>query len=223
MSSDRNRYPEEGQETPRGPRGEESQVDRPARPDDAAKLKTLSIQRDELEFVQTRLNSCLQFVSNSLTTGSEEEILAMEKPVVQQVKDMCVEFDTSKLTPYRSVQIWHSQPIANSSQYASMQFGQVCSGVGKGLEVATVGEQNTVTVYAIDIEGIVSVLNSSHSFSVNWYRAVVRIKCEVKPSKSSEYQIDYLPTRRGRHQLDIKICDQHGRGNPFTVVVLRKC
>ena len=46
------------------------------------KLKTLSIQRDELELVQTRLNSCLQFVNDSLKTGSEGEILAMEKPVV---------------------------------------------------------------------------------------------------------------------------------------------
>ena len=45
------------------------------------KLKTLSIQRGELEFIQTRLNSCLEFVSNSLKTGSEGEILAMEVPL----------------------------------------------------------------------------------------------------------------------------------------------
>ena len=63
------------------------------------KLKTLSIQRDELELVQTRLNSCLQFVNDSLKTGSEGEILAMEKPVVQQVKEMCAEYDPNKLQP----------------------------------------------------------------------------------------------------------------------------
>ena len=57
------------------------------------KLKTFSIQRYELELIQTRLNSCLTFVSNSLKTGSEGEILAMENPVVQQVKEMCAKFN----------------------------------------------------------------------------------------------------------------------------------
>ena len=53
-------------------------------------------------------------------------------------------------------------------------------------------------------------------------RSGERMKCEVKPSKCSEYQVDYRPTRRGRHQLHIKVCDQHIRGSPFTVVALIK-
>ena len=192
------------------------------------KLKTLSIQRDELELVQTRLNSCLQFVSDSLKTGSEGEILAMEKPVVQQVKEMCAEFDTSKLAPQEQADM----ALAAISELlpACQQFGQVRSGVCpekcyatvKGLEVVTVGEQSTATVHAIDTRGskwakplpLISceLVPSSGE----------RMKCEVKPSKSSEYQVDYRPTRRGRHQLHIKVCDQHIRGSPFTVVALRK-
>ena len=192
------------------------------------KLKTLSIQRDELEFFQTRLNSCLQFVSDSLKTGSEGEILAMEKPVVQQVKEMCAEFDINKLQPQEQADM----ALAVSSELlpACQQFGQVRSGVcpekwyatGKGLEVATVGEQSTVTVHSIDAQGS-KCANLLPFISCELVPSSgERMKCEVKPSKSSEYQVDYRPTCTGRHQLHIKVSDQHVRDSPFAVVTLRK-
>ena len=192
------------------------------------KLKTLSIQRDELEFVQTRLNSCLQFVSDSLKTGSKGEILAMEKPVVQQVKEMCAGFDNSKLAPQEQADM----ALTTSSELlpACQQFGQVRSGVcpekcyatGKGLEVATVGEQSTVSVHTINIEGSRCAKPLPLISCELVPSSGERMKCEVKPSKSSKYQVDYRPTRRGRHQLHIKVCDQHIRSSPFTVVALRK-
>ena len=193
------------------------------------KLKTLSIQRDELEFVQTRLNSCLQFVSDSLKTGSEGEILAMEKPVVQQVKEMCAEFDPSKLAPQEQADM----ALAASSELlpACQQFGQVyshpvcpekCYATVKGLEVATVGVQSTATLHAIDAQGSKCAKPLPLISCELVPSSGERMKCEVKPSKSSEYQVDYRPTRRGRHQLHIKVCDQHIRGSPFTVVALRK-
>ena len=192
------------------------------------KLKTLSIQRDEFELVQTRLNSCLQFVSDSLKTGSEGEILAMEKLVVQQVKETCAEFDTSKLAPQEQADM----ALTASSELlpACQQFGQVRSGVcpekcyatGKGLEVATVGEQNTVSVHAINVVGSKCAKPLPLISCELVPSSGERMKCKVKPSKSSEYQVDYRPTRRGRYQLHIKVCDQHIRGSPFTVVALRK-
>ena len=89
------------------------------------KLKTLSIQRDELELVQTRLNSCLQFVSDSLKTGSDGEILVMEKPVVQQVKEMCAEFDPRKLPPCEQADM--ALTASSELLLACQQFGQVFS------------------------------------------------------------------------------------------------
>ena len=192
------------------------------------KLKTLSIQRDELELVQTRLNSCLEFVSDSLKTGSEGEILAMEKPVVQQVKEMCAEFDPRKLPPCEQADM----ALTASSELlpACQQFGQVCSGVcpekcyatGMGLEVATVGAQSTVTVHTIDAHGSKCAKPLPLISCELVPSSGERMKCEVKPSKCSEYQVDYRPTRRGRHQLHIKMCDQHIRGSPFAVVAQGK-
>ena len=191
------------------------------------KLKTLSIQRDELELVQTRLNSCLQFVSDSLKTGSEGEILAMEKPVVQQVKEMCAEFDPRKLPPCEQADM----ALTASSELlpACQQFGQVsrvcpekCYATGKGLELATVGEQSTVTVHAIDAQGSKCAKPLPLISCELVPSSGEKMKCEVKPSTCSEYQVDYRPTRRGRHQLHIKVCDQHIRGSPFAVLALRK-
>ena len=194
------------------------------------KLKTLSIQRDELELVQTRLNSCLQFVSDSLKTGSEGEILAMEKPVMQQVKEMCAEFDSNELKPQEQADM--AVAASNELLPACQQFGQVyrhpicsekCYATGKGLEVATVREQSTVSVHAIDIEGSKFAAKSLPLISCELVPSSgERMKCEVKPSKSSEYEVDYRPIHRGRHQLHIKVCDQHIRGSPFTVVAVRK-
>ena len=194
------------------------------------KLKTLSIQRDELELVQTRLNSCLQFVNDSLKTGSEGEILVMEKPVVQQVKEMCAEYDPNKLQPCEQADM----ALSTSSELlpACQQFGQVynavrvcpekCYATDKGLEVATAGEQSTVTVHTIDAHGSKCAKPLPLISCDLVPRSGERMKCEVKPSKSSEYQVDYRPTRRGRHQLHIKVCDQHIRGSPFAVVALAK-
>ena len=193
------------------------------------KLKTLSIQRDELELVQTRLNSCLQFVNDSLKTGSEGEILVMEKPVVQQVKELCAEYDLNKLQPCEQADM----ALSASSELlpACQQFGHVyshpvcpekCYATGEGLEVATVGEQSTANVYPIDTKGSKCAKPLPLISCELVPSSVERMKCEVKPSKSSEYQVDYRPTRRGRHQLHIKVCDQHIRGSPFTVVALGK-
>ena len=193
------------------------------------KLKSLSIQRDELELVQTRLNSCLQFVSDSLKTGSEGEILAMEKPVVLQVKEMCAEYDPSKLQPCEQADMALS--VSSELLPACQQFGQVyshpvcpekCYATGKGLEIATVGEQSTVTVHAIDAQGSKFAKPLPLISCELVPSSGERMKCEVKPSKCSEYQVDYRPTRRGRHQLHIKVCDQHIRGSPFAVVALGK-
>ena len=192
------------------------------------KLEPLSIHRDELELVQTRLSSCLKFVTDSLKTSSEGEILAMERTLVQEVKEMCAEFYTLKLTPQEQVDM----ALAASSELlpACQQFGQVHSGVcpekshatGKGLEVATVGEQSTVTVHVNNARGS-KCAKPLHLISCELVPSSgERMKCKVKLSKCSEYQVDYRPTRRGRHQLHIKVSDQHIRGSPFTVVALRK-
>ena len=78
------------------------------------KLKTLAAQRDQIELVQTQLSSCLEFVKESLRTGSEGEILAMKKPVVKQVEEITAEFKAEVLVPQERANV-KLQPALQSS------------------------------------------------------------------------------------------------------------
>ncbi len=52
------------------------------------KLKYIASQRDQMETIQTQLNSCLHFVTDNLKTGSQGEVLKMKTTVVKQVKEL---------------------------------------------------------------------------------------------------------------------------------------
>ena len=189
------------------------------------KMKSLAAQRDEFELVQTRLSSCLHFVSESLRTGSQAEILAAKKPVVQQIEEMTAEFKPELLVPAEQADLKFT---ANAELTpACSQFGKIyvsvvspekCHATGKGLEVAAVGEQATATVHAVDAEGqecedaLVDIACELVSC-----RDATSVKCSVKKREGNRYEVYYQPTGRGRHQLHIKVESQHIRGSPFAV------
>ena len=189
------------------------------------KMKNLAAQKDEFELVQTRLSSCLDFVSESLRTGSQAEILAAKKPVVQQIEEMTAEFKPELLVPAEQADLKFTATAELT--LACSHFGKVyahpvspdkCHATGKGLEVATVGEQATATVHAVNAEGqeceepLVDIACELVSC-----RDATSVKCSVKKREGNQYEVCYQPTGKGRHQLHIKVESQHIRGSPFAV------
>ena len=61
--------------------------------------KTLTAQRDHYQLTQIHLASCLEFVEESLRTGSPQEVLSMKKPVVERVQQMAKEFQPNHFQP----------------------------------------------------------------------------------------------------------------------------
>ena len=186
------------------------------------KLKTLAAQRDQIEVVQTQLSSCLDFVKESLRTGREGEILAVK---------ITAEFKAEDLVPQERADIRFSASTPELTQ-TCQQFGKVyshpvsperCYAIGKGLEVATVGEQATTTLHAIDADG------------KEYEQPVVNISCELVQDaggptvkvavqkKKNKYTISYQPTHRGRYQLHVKVEGVPIRGSPFAVIVVKNC
>ena len=85
----------------------------------------------------------------------------MKRPVVKQVEEIITEFKPDVLAPQEQTDIMFSASTPELSQ-TSQQFGQVyshpvsperCYTTGKGLEVATVGEQGAATLHAMDADG----------------------------------------------------------------------
>ena len=191
------------------------------------KLKTLAAQRDQIELVQTQLSSCLDFVKESLRTGSEGEILAMKKPVVKQVEEITAEFKVEVLVPQEQADIRFSASTPELTQ-SCQQFGKVyscpalperCYVTGKGLEVATVGEQATAILYAIEADGKECeqpLVNTSCELVSDTGGSTV--KAAVQKKEKNKYTISYQPTHRGRHQLHIKVEGVSIRGSPFAVI-----
>ena len=194
------------------------------------KLKTLAAQRDQIELVQTQLNSCLEFVKESLRTGSEGEILAMKKPVVKQVEEITAEFKAEVLVPQERADIKFSASTPELTQ-TCQQFGKVyscpvsperCYATGKGLEVATVGEQATAILHAIDVDGKECeqpLINTSCELVSDTGGPTV--KAAVQKKEKNKYTISYQPTHRGRHQLHIKVEGVPIRGSPFAVIAVK--
>ena len=195
------------------------------------KLKTLAAQRDQVELVQTQLRSCLDFVKESLRTGSEGEILAMKKPVVKQVEEITAEFKAEVLVPQERADIRFSAPSTPELTQTCQQFGKVyshpvspekCYATGKGLEVATVGEQATAILYAIDGDG-----KKCEQPLVNTSCELVSdaggptVKGAVQKKEKNKYTISYQLTHRGRHQLHVKVEGVPIRGSPFAVTAVK--
>ena len=192
------------------------------------KLKTLAIQRNELELTQTRLIGCLEFISDSLKVDRKGEILAMKNPVVQQVRVLRTNYDPNENFPREQADM--ALAISSELLPACQQFGQIyisqvcpekCYATGKGLEVATVREQSTVTVHTVNTQGSkctkplpLTILSCEVVSCSN----AERMKWNAKTFRGSGYEIVYQPTHRGRLQLHIRVSDQHISGSPFTVV-----
>ena len=94
-----------------------------------------------------------------------------------------------------------------------------CFATGRGLEMAMVGERANAVLHTVDLSGkgyvlqmetVVCELVSESSGE--------KIDCIVK-AMENQYEVIYQATRRGRHQLHIKVEGEHIKGSPFTITV----
>ncbi len=95
-----------------------------------------------------------------------------------------------------------------------------CLVTGKGLEVAVVGEKSSAILQAVNYNGALreeSIQSLQCELVSEITRATVRGSLERRGQ--SQYEISYQPTINGRHQLHIKVEDQHIKGSPFPVAV----
>ena len=112
------------------------------------------------------------------------------------------------------------------------QFGKVClqqvspekcRAAGKGLEVAKLGERATALLHVVDTHGKAYMYTDpveSLICELVLESTGEKIYCSVmKRGASGFYEIGYQATRRGRHQLHIKVEEKHIKGSPFPVVV----
>ena len=191
------------------------------------KLKELAVQRDQLETTLAQLSSCLGFVRESLKTGSQEEVLSVKSSVVKQVKELTTTFPPDILKPSTEADVIFS--ALSDVATACRNYGQVsirdvlpdpskCHATGKGIEAAVVGEMSTAVLQAVNFKGqpCEEPIQSSECELVSELSGT-RTRGSVERKGQSQYEINYQPTIKGRHQLHIKVEGQHIRGSPFSM------
>ena len=190
------------------------------------KLKGLAVQRDQLETTLAQLSRCLGFMRESLKTGSQEEVLLMKSSVVKQVKELTTTFPPDMLKPSTEADAIFSA-LADVAT-ACRNYGQVsapglpdpskCHATGKGIEAAVVGEMSTAVLQAVNFKGqpCEEPIQSSECELVSELSGT-RTRGSVERKGQSQYEINYQPTIKGRHQLLVKVEGQHIRGSPFTI------
>ena len=191
------------------------------------KLKELAVQRDQLETTLAQLSSCQGFMRESLKTGSQEEALLMKSSVVKQVKELTTTFLPGMLKPSTEADAIFSA-LADVAT-ACRNYGQVltrdvlpdpskCRATGKGIEAAVVGEMSTAVLQAVNFKGqpCEEPMQSSECELVSELSGT-RTRGSIERKGQSQYEINYQPTIKGRHQLHVKVEGQHIRGSPFTI------
>ena len=192
------------------------------------KLKSLAAQRDQIETTLAQLCSCLHFMRESLKPGNEEDVLMMKSNTVNQVEELTTPFQPDMLEPNTKADVIFS---ALADLTASCEnYGQVfspglpdpskCHITGADIKVSLVGEMSTAILHVIGFEGepckvSIKVLECELVSEITGTRA----SCCVERRGQSQYEMNYQPTVKGRHQLHIKVKGQHIRGSPFSVAV----
>ena len=191
------------------------------------KLKELAVQKDQLETTLAQLNSCLGFMRESLKTGSQEEVLSMKSSVVKQVKELTTTFPPDMLKPSTEADMIFSA-LADVAT-ACRNYGQVsardvlpdpskCHTTGKSIEAAVVGEMSPAVLQAVNFKGqpCEEPIQSSECELVSELSGT-RTQGSIERKGQSQYEINYQPTIKGRHQLHVEVEGQHIRGSPFTI------
>ena len=126
-----------------------------------SKLKSLAVQRDQVEALLFRLGSCIGGLKERLETGSQEEVLMTNPAVFKQVKELATTISRDLLEPSKKADMVFS---ASADFVAACQnYGHVaspespdplrCFATGKGTEAAVVGETATALFHAIGFKG----------------------------------------------------------------------
>jgi len=192
------------------------------------KLKRLGAQWEQIETTQAQLSSCLDFIKEGLRSGSQREALLMKDTMVKQVKELTTTFQQDILKPTVQSDLQFLAPGDTAS--LCQNYGQIfcsslpdpskCHATGKGVEVAFVGGKCTATLQAVNFKGE-PCEEDIRSLTCELMSELIgtRTDCSVKRTGQSQYKISYQPSVKGKHQLHIKVEDQHIRGSPFSVAV----
>ena len=186
------------------------------------KMKRLVTQREELELRQAQVQNCIDYVEGSLKTGSQEEILALKASTLKQLQVLTTDLKADTVEPQESAIL---RLVMDDLEHTCKGLGVVeesdeCQVTGEGLEFAVEGEKANKTFKIVNNKGKATTIPRNVTAELVNVSDQSSVKCNVSGAKESTCSIDYVPQKRGEHQLHVKIAGKHVHNSPFTVTVM---
>ena len=193
------------------------------------KLENIDNQKSTIETMQAQRSSCLHFITESIRTGSQGEVMKSKKQLVKQVKDLTERFDPDTLILREQANV-NYRPPSLFTQLASGEMGDVyeqhispdhCFAEREGTMVARVGKKATATLQVCDDRNEPCSIPSQLECQLVTSSTGKTTECSLTQQDRGPYEIAYQPTTRGPHELQIKVNGRSIRGSPFAVTVKR--
>ena len=194
------------------------------------KLKTLDIQRDQIETTLAQLSSCLHFMQASLESADGPQVLMMKANTQSQIKKLTTTFQPDILEPVCKADMIFLTPTDLSTECQNFGVVSLPDFADASKSYVTLGHQDHIFVDKAN-KALLHAIDSSEQPCKRELQSLecellsepvgVKVNGTVERRGRSEYVLSYMPAVAGRHQLHIRIDRQHIRGSPFTVVA--KC
>ena len=193
-----------------------------------AKMANLAAQKDQIETIQIQLNRHLHSMREGLDTGNQGEELLKKTTELRQVKELISALQPDVLTPNTTADMVFST-LSDKTAVDSQNYGEVSTSgspdpskcYATNIAIAAVGERSTAVLHMLSYDDrpckeSLDYITSELVSDITGDQIGGSVE---RGGRTSQYEISYQPTIKGRHQLHIKVLDQHIKGSPFPVAV----
>ena len=196
------------------------------------KIHNLTVRKNQLQLVETQLESFREAVTKSLQERTPTESLMLNKTLVPMIDDASSVFQevTGSTRPATNdiaffVDESALEPLSElGTVYVKVPHAKECLVEGGGLSRAKVGETAEVELSLYDQHKLeVDVELAAHTVTSELYYSTAAesdlVKCSVEKLDKNQCVVKYAPTRKGPHKLDIEVLGHPVKGSPFHVSV----
>ena len=196
------------------------------------KLERLNIQEKEFENVSGTIQSLVEFVEQNIENATEEELVTIHTQILNRIYEETKKHQQSsaaKLKPVEEADIMVGIECAKELKTLCLEKAVVTTSPADlfklvvpkgGMGNAEVGKASKIELQVSLCHNIMqckkpTLVKAKLESSAN--ETVVQAKVEQKSDDA--YEIEYIPSVRGRHQLKVTVGDLPVAGSPFPVFV----
>ena len=194
------------------------------------KLDGLSAQEKGVDIASGTIQSLMDFVERNIENATEEELMVVHTQMLNRIDEETENHKQSSadLEPIEEEEFVVSVECAEELKKLCQEKAKICISLpdpamstvqGDGIKTAEVNKSSKVTLYAKTSLGTPCTKPVVIKANLTSFVDGSVIQAKIQEGQRSTYNIDYTPTVRGRHQLNITMNNQPIAGSPFPVFV----